>query len=75
VLMDGEMPEVDGFEATRRIRTREQPNGRRVPIIAMTASVMSGNRERFLAVGMDEYVTKPISSDRLREVLHAAVQP
>src|ERR1700730_13549847 len=64
VLMDGEMPEMDGFDATRQIRQREQQLGGRVPIIAMTASVMTGDRERFLAVGMDEYVTKPISPDR-----------
>jgi CheY-like chemotaxis protein len=69
VLMDGEMPVLDGLEATRQIRQRDEPLGLRVPIIAMTASGMSGDRERFLAAGMDEYVTKPISSERLGELL------
>lgn len=69
VLMDGEMPAMDGLEATRQIRQRDQSLGLRVPIIAMTASGMSGDRERFLAAGMDEYVTKPISSERLGEIL------
>ena len=75
VLMDGEMPEMDGFDATRQIRRREAASHTRVPIIAMTASAMVGDRERFIDAGMDEYITKPISLERLRDVLLAAVQP
>ena len=69
ILMDIQMPEMDGVEATRRIREREAREGGFTPIVAMTAHAMVGDRERFLAAGMDDYVTKPISRDRLRSVL------
>jgi len=69
VLMDVQMPEMDGFEATRRIRELEIASGRHVPIIAMTAHAMKGDAERCLAAGMDAYIAKPILPGRLFEVI------
>jgi CheY-like chemotaxis protein len=69
VLMDYEMPVMDGFEATRRIREREKETRRRTPIIATTADTLAGNRDRLREIGMDEYVPKPIDIRELAEVL------
>jgi two-component system sensor histidine kinase/response regulator len=69
VLMDIQMPEMDGFEATAAIRQGELETGEHIPIIAMTAHAMSGDRERCLATGMDGYVSKPIRADDLFSVM------
>jgi CheY-like chemotaxis protein len=69
VLMDMQMPEMDGFEATRRLREKEKSTGRRQAVVAMTALAMNGDRERCLAVGMDGYISKPIRPQELDELL------
>jgi len=75
VLMDVQMPVMDGFQATAAIREREKGTGLHVPIIAMTAHSMTGDRERCLAAGMDGYVSKPIQSKELFEVIEKSVAP
>ena len=69
VLMDVEMPEMDGMEATAVLRVKEGSSGTHVPIIAMTAHALKGDRERFLAAGMDEYVSKPIHAGKLFQTI------
>ena len=69
VLMDVHMPGLNGLEAARVIREREQPTGGHIPIIALTASAMKGDRERCLEAGMDDYLSKPIRPDALYEMV------
>jgi two-component system sensor histidine kinase/response regulator len=73
ILMDVQMPEMDGFEATRKIREIEELNGGHIPIIAMTAYATEGDRERCLEAGMDDYVSKPISTVKLFKAIDALI--
>ena len=74
ILMDGQMPVMDGLEAARQIRNREEKSAlSRIPIIAVTANAMKGDREGFLAAGMDDYLAKPIKRKALEEVIGRVV--
>ena len=73
ILMDVQMPELDGFEATEAIRTRERKTGTRTPIIALTAHAMKGDRRRCLEAGMDAYVAKPIRVQQLLETMRSVI--
>jgi CheY-like chemotaxis protein/HPt (histidine-containing phosphotransfer) domain-containing protein len=74
VLMDVQMPGMDGLQATRRIRAAETESHRRIPIIAMTAHAMKGDRERCLAAGMDEYLAKPLKADDLYATIECVLR-
>jgi PAS domain S-box-containing protein len=69
ILMDVQMPKMDGFQATRLIRAKEAETGLHLPIIAMTAHAMKGDREKCLAVGMDDYIAKPLNVKQLSETI------
>jgi CheY-like chemotaxis protein len=73
ILMDVQMPEMDGFEATRILREEEKSTGKHLPVVAMTALAMSGDRERCMEVGMDGYLSKPIRPQELDAALDALV--
>ena len=75
VLMDIQMPEMDGFDATASIRANEQITGDHIPIIAMTAHAMTGDRERCMNAGFDGYVSKPIQIAELSATINAVRQP
>jgi PAS domain S-box-containing protein len=75
VLMDVQMPEMDGLEATAAIRRKEQGTGLHLPVVALTAHAMKGDRERCLQAGMDGYVTKPILEEELQQAIQALFAP
>jgi two-component system, sensor histidine kinase and response regulator len=76
ILMDVQMPVMSGVDATIEIRRQEQKSGHHVPIYAMTANAMKGDRERYLSIGMDGYLTKPVRPVELDQVLREiAAQP
>lgn len=71
VLMDCQMPEMDGFEATRHLRAR----GLRMPVVALTANAMAGDREHCLAQGMNDYLCKPFTREALAQLLQRWIAP
>jgi two-component system sensor histidine kinase/response regulator len=75
ILMDCQMPVMDGFQATAEIRTHEKERARRTPIIALTASAVEGDRERCLGSGMDDYLPKPYTRGQVREMLESWLSP
>lgn len=75
VLMDCQMPELDGYQATMKLREREKQTGSHLPVIALTANAMVGDREKCLKAGMDDYLSKPIKSDKLFAVMKKWVDP
>ena len=73
ILMDVQMPVMDGFEATAAIRAKEQVTGTHIPIVAMTAHAMKGDSDRCLAAGMDRYISKPVQPKELFDVIEGMV--
>jgi CheY-like chemotaxis protein/nitrogen-specific signal transduction histidine kinase len=73
IIMDVQMPEIDGYQATEQIRANERESGTHIPIIAMTANAMAEDREKCLASGMDAYVAKPVQRDELFSALEQAI--
>ena len=68
IFMDIQMPDMDGVEATQKIREKHQ-NYQKVPFVALTANAIEGDREKYLKAGMDDYISKPITADKLANIL------
>ena len=75
VLMDVQMPRMDGFQATKLIRQKEKKTGEHIPIIAMTAHAMKGDREKCLEMGMDDYISKPLNAQQLTDTIARVMNP
>jgi|GEM_PF-1631090 len=75
VLMDENMPNLNGIEATKQIRESEKSSGVHIPIVALTANSMSGDRERFINAGMDDYLSKPVNMGELTKILNQHLHP
>ena len=73
ILMDVQMPEMDGFQATQKIRELEQNSNKHIPIIALTAYAMKSDREKCLSVGMDGYLSKPINFKDMKDTIYTIV--
>jgi len=71
VLMDCQMPGLDGYETTRALRVLERGTGRHVPVVAATANAMRGDREVCIEAGMDDYIAKPLAFEELRRIVTA----
>jgi CheY-like chemotaxis protein len=74
ILMDGQMPKMDGFQSTIKIREIEKEKKSHIPIIAITGYAVSGDKERFLDAGMDDYITKPINESILLEKIQSLIK-
>ena len=70
ILMDIQMPELDGIETAEIIREKEKKSGKHIPIIAITAYALKGDKEKFLSKGMDDYISKPVDINELNEILN-----
>ena len=75
IVMDCQMPQMEGYEATQEIRRLERDSGTHVPIIAMTANAMAGDRDKCLEAGMDDYIAKPVQKEALYDIIEKYLQP
>ncbi len=74
ILMDGQMPRMDGFETARKIRALEENHSEKTPILAISGYAIPGDKERFIEAGMDEYLSKPIEEDELLKTIDRLIK-